>query len=236
MYERDWKNFLIVAVLNYCMIKENVAEVLKSVKESLRDSHTVKIVAVGKGFSAEKINTAIDAGISAVGENRIQEAEGKFPKLKKCEKHMIGHLQSNKVKKCAELFDFVESLDSVKTANKLSEACILLGKVMPVLVQVRTDLGKEYGVEIAELEKFLDEISSLKGIKVKGLMTVPPVCEWDQLRRIYSAMGAIFNKLCESDKYEMQFLSMGMTNDFEVAIQEGANIVRIGRGIFGERE
>lgn len=218
------------------MIKENIDKLLKSVKEASGKSHTVKIVAVGKGFSAEKINIAIDAGISIVGENRIQEAEEKFPKLKKCEKHMIGHLQSNKAKKAAELFDFVETLDSVKTAKKLSDACISLGKVMPVLVQVRTDLGKEYGVELKELKEFLNGISEFKGIEVKGLMTVPPVCELSQLRGIYSAMREIFNKLGNSNKYEMQFLSMGMTNDFEIAIQEGANIVRIGRGIFGERE
>ncbi|MFH1239981.1 MAG: YggS family pyridoxal phosphate-dependent enzyme [Candidatus Diapherotrites archaeon] len=218
------------------MIKENIAEVLKSVKEAAKDSREVKVVAVGKGFSAEVVNEAIDAGIKAVGENRIQEAEEKFPKLKKCERHMVGHLQSNKAKKAAELFDFVESIDSVKTAEKLSDACIEMKKVMPVLVQVRTDLGKDYGVEIKEIGKFLDDISEFKGIKVKGLMTVPPICEWDQLRGIYSAMGMIFNKLGNSNKYEMQFLSMGMTNDFEVAIQEGANIVRIGRGIFGERE
>jgi len=218
------------------MIKENIDELLKSVKEAAKDSREVKVVAVGKGFSAEKINEAIDAGIKAVGENRIQEAEEKFPKLKKCEKHMVGHLQSNKAGKAAELFDFVESLDSVKTAKKLSDTCEGLGKVMPVLVQVRTDLEKEHGVELKDLEKFLDEVSEFKGIRVKGLMTVPPECEWDQLMRIYSAMEGIFNKLGNSNKYEMQFLSMGMTNDFEVAIQEGANIVRIGRGIFGERE
>lgn len=232
----DWKNFLIVLPLNYYMIKENVDELLKNVKEASRDSHTVNIMAVGKGFSAENINDAIDAGISIVGENRIQEAEDKFPKLKKCEKHMVGHLQSNKAKKAAELFDFVETLDSIKTAKKLSDACVSLGKVMPVLVQVKTDLEKEYGVEINEIEGFLNDISEFKGIKVKGLMTVPPICELNQLREIYSSMKGLFNKLGNSNKYEMQFLSMGMTNDFEIAIQEGANIVRIGRGIFGERK
>ena len=222
------------------MINENLEQIEKDIKiaaeKTGRKLSDIKLVAISKTVDAEKVNTAIDARIVTIGENRIQEAEEKFPKLKKCEKHMVGHLQSNKAKTCAELFDFVESIDSVKTAKKLSDACKTLGKVMPVLVQVRTDLEKEYGVEIKNLEKFLDEISGFEGIEIKGLMTVPPQCEWDQLRGIYSAMNGIFNKLKGNDKYEMQFLSMGMTNDFEVAIQEGANMVRIGRGIFGKRK
>ena len=144
---------------NWKKVKDQVAE---AATHAGRESSEIQIVAVSKTMPSERLKEAVEAGVPILGENRVQEMLQKRDQLSSqiCW-HMIGHLQSNKAKTCAELFDFVESLDSVKTAKKLSDACIELKKVMPVLVQVKTDLGKEHGVEINDLGKFLDEISSL---------------------------------------------------------------------------
>lgn len=222
------------------MIAKNFAGVKERVKiaaeKSGRKFSDIKIVGVAKTFSAENVNEAIKAGLEIVAENKIQEAGEKFPKLLPCEKHFVGHLQGNKAKKAAVLFDFVQSIDSGKIAEKLSDACIETGKIMPVLVQVRTDEEKNFGVGMENAKNFIDEISSLEGVKVHGLMTVPPICEEKKLREIYSQMRRLFNNLGNGNSYEMRFLSMGMSDDFEIAIEEGSNMVRIGRGIFGERK
>ncbi len=176
------------------------------------------------------------------GENRVQEAESKilhFRPISKLEWHLVGHLQSNKAKRAAELFDVIHSVDSLKLADRLSQACEELGKVLSVLIQV--DLGGEvtkFGAEPAAIMEIAGAASELKGIRIDGLMTIPPFFEDPDLSRPYFARLRELRDKLESEMpgcLGQKHLSMGMSHDFEAAIQEGASIVRIGTAIFGTR-
>ena len=202
----------------------------------------VTLLAVSKTFPVEAISRAAAEGLSRFGENRVQEAEGKILALRgnaRLEWHLIGHLQTNKSRLAAELFDVVHSLDSVRLAEKLNQACLDLGKRLSVLLQV--DLGGEetkHGAEPARLPEIIEAVSRLKGLRLDGLMTLPPYFEDPENARPYFArLRALRDRLeagqpgCLGRKH----LSMGMSHDFEVAIQEGATIVRVGTSIFGSR-
>lgn len=220
-------------------IKENLERIRKEIEISSERSGTKEVVLVGisKMFGLGRIKEAIDSGLTDIGENRIQEAESKFPSLSNVRKHFVGHLQSNKVKKAIEIFDMIQSVDSVKLARKISEHSLDLRRRMPVLIEVLTDEEKEFGVRPDELEDFLKEVSLFKGIRVQGLMTIGPYFENpEDSRKIFRQMKSLSEKMRNLPNIEMRYLSMGMSDDFETAIEEGASMVRIGRGIFGERE
>jgi PLP dependent protein len=207
-----------------------------------RDSSEVQLIAVTKTFPAETILEATAAGQLRLGENRIQEAEPKINALRGIpgiEWHLVGHLQSNKVRRAAELFDVVHSLDGVKLAVRLSEACSAAGRVLRVLLQV--DLGHEatkYGADPNQVRDIIATASGLGGIRLDGLMTIPPFFdEPEQTRPYFSALRQLRDTL-ESEQagcLGQGHLSMGMSHDFEVAIQEGATMVRVGTAIFGVR-
>jgi pyridoxal phosphate enzyme (YggS family) len=207
-----------------------------------RDPGEVQLIAVSKTFPAETILEATAAGQLRFGENRIQEAEPKIQALRGIqgiEWHLVGHLQSNKARRAAELFDVVHSLESVKLAVRLSESCSAAGRVLRVLLQV--DLGHEatkYGAEPGEVREIVAAASRLEGIRLDGLMTIPPFFdEPEQTRPYFSALRKLRDTL-ESEQpgcLGKGHLSMGMSHDFEVAIQEGATMVRIGTAIFGVR-
>ncbi len=207
-----------------------------------RDPGEVQLIAVTKTFSAQSILAALDAGQLRFGENRIQEAEPKIHALRGIfgiEWHLVGHLQSNKAKRAAELFDVVHSLDSVKLAVRLSEASSAAGKTLRALLQV--DLGHEetkYGADPREVRNIIAASSGLEGIRLDGLMTLPPFFDDPEKTRPYfSALRRLRDSL-ESEHagcLGRGHLSMGMSHDFEVAIQEGATMVRVGTAIFGER-
>jgi pyridoxal phosphate enzyme (YggS family) len=207
-----------------------------------RDSSEVQLIAVTKTFSAETILEATAAGQLRLGENRIQEAEPKIHALSGIpgiEWHLVGHLQSNKVRRAAELFDVVHSLDGVKLAVRLSEACSAAGRVLRVLLQV--DLGHEatkHGADPNQVRDIIATASGLEGIRLDGLMTIPPFFdEPEQTRPYFSALRQLRDTL-ESEQagcLGQGHLSMGMSHDFEVAIQEGATMVRVGTAIFGVR-
>lgn len=219
-------------------IKENLERIKKEIEKSARKyrKNDVVIVGISKTFSFDQIIEAVESGLTDIGENRIQEAETKFPSLSNVRKHLVGHLQSNKVSKAIEIFDMIQSVDSIKLARKISEHSLELRKRMPVLIQVRTDENKQFGIPPNEVEGFLGEISILKGIRVQGLMTIGPYFENpEDSRPIFKRMKSLCDSINESN-VEMRYLSMGMSDDFRIAIEEGANMVRIGRGIFGERE
>lgn len=202
----------------------------------------IVLLAISKTFPIATISIAIAAGQRQFGENRVQEAESKIPHLRAMfglEWHLVGHLQSNKAHRAAQLFDVIHSVDSVKIAAKLSQICLEMGKQMSVLLQV--DLGKEptkSGADPADIRSTMESISSLKGIRVDGLMTIPPYFENPESTRSYFAA---LRKLLDSLESEQpgcmgrRHLSMGMSHDFEIAIQEGATIVRVGTALFGER-
>ena len=230
-----------------------IAENLKRVRERIaaaahrggRNSEEITLMAVTKTFPAERIREAYDAGHRLFGENRVQEfAEkaGALRDLSDAEWHMIGHLQSNKAGKAAELFSGVDSIDSLKLAEKLNAAAEKLNKKVDVLIEINVG-GEEaksgVGPDAPELQKILQAASGLRNLRIRGLMTIPPFTEDpQQARRYFRKLRDLRDKIAAQKlpAVAMEVLSMGMSHDFEVAIEEGATCVRVGTGIFGERK
>ncbi len=207
-----------------------------------RQSEEVTLVAVSKNFPVESIQSAILAGQLHFGENRVQEAELKIPAFRSLPQlrwHMIGHLQSNKAQHAAGLFHLVHSVDSIKLAHKLSHAATAIGKTLSILIQV--DLGHEatkFGADRGQVADLAGAIQELNGLRLDGLMTIPPYTEDPNAVRPYFAALREFRHSLTAENpgcLGAGHLSMGMSHDFEVAIQEGATIVRIGTAIFGAR-
>jgi len=231
-------------IANMGSIEENIRNIWlrieKAAEKTGRNKEDVKLVAVTKTIEVDRIREGISCGIQIIGENRVQEAESKFDKItEKVEKHLVGHLQTNKAKKAVELFDFIQSVDSQRIAQEISRRASQMGKVMDVLVEINTS-GEEtkFGINPEEALSFIKSISDLPGIKVRGVMTIGLFSDNpEDTRPCFKKLKAIFDQLkSENIPYvEMKYLSMGMTSDFEVAIQEGSNMVRIGTGIFGPR-
>ena len=225
-------------------IEENVKDIRsrieKAATRSGRGSEEIKLVVVTKTVEAERINQAIRNGIEIIGENRIQEAEAKFKDITEpVEKHLVGHLQTNKAKKAVELFGFIQSVDSVRIAEEISKRTLEKAKVMNVLVEVNTS-GEEtkFGIEPEQAFSLIETISRLEGIKIKGLMTIGLFSDNpEDTRPCFRKLKSLFEKIKSAHipNVEMCYLSMGMTSDFEVAIEEGSNMVRVGTGIFGPR-
>lgn len=205
----------------------------------------VSLVAVSKTVPVERILTAIEAGVEILGENRIQEAAEKIPELERISRergvkwHMIGHLQSNKARRAVELFDCIESVDSLKLAARLDAIAGETGRVMPVLLEV--NLGGEEsksGIDAGEALQVCEQIARMPNLSLLGLMTVPPFLEdLEEVRPFFRRLKALRDEAVAAGVVGPQFkeLSMGMSHDFEVAIEEGATLVRIGTAIFGAR-
>lgn len=223
---------------NYKRIKEDVAQTAIRAGRSADD---VRLMCVTKTVEPEYINPVLDLGADLIGENRVQEYCSKLDTLHLdgVEKHIIGHLQTNKVKYIAGRVDMIESVDSLKLAREISKEFKKANSTANVLVEV--NIGREEsksGCDIDELEELLYQIGELDCIKVKGLMTIPPICDELQARKYFALMNKKFLELKEKkiDGVEMQTLSMGMSADYEAAILEGSNIVRVGSAIFGARK
>lgn len=227
-------------------VKDNYFHVLEKMKtaavKSGRNEADVRLMCVTKTVEPEYINAVIDSGADLIGENRVQEYLGKmeFLKLGGIEKHLIGHLQTNKAAKITGQVDMIESVASLKLAREISKASVSKGIVTRCLVEV--NIGREEsksGVLPEQLEELLCEMSNLGGIAVKGLMAIPPICENEKEQRQYfSAMYKTFIDMGSKniDNIDMAVLSMGMSGDYEAAISEGSNIIRVGSAIFGERK
>jgi pyridoxal phosphate enzyme (YggS family) len=225
-------------------IRANILQVLERIEDaaarSLRDALDVKLVAVTKTVERPRIVEAIESGVTAIGENRVQEAERKFLEaLPPVEKHLVGHLQTNKVKKALELFDMIQSVDSLRLAREISTRSESAGATAEVLVEVNTS-GEEtkYGLEPSETLEAIREMADLRGIRIRGLMTIGAFLDDpEDVRPCFRALRELRDAIEEEviPGVTMDHLSMGMTNDYEVAIEEGATIVRVGRAIFGER-
>lgn len=216
----------------------------RAARRVAHDPAGITLMAVSKTFGPEEIREAYAAGIRVFGENRVQEFAGKSDALRDlngAEWHLIGHLQSNKAAWAAELFDAVDSLDSVKLAEKLNGSAGVQSKVLPVLIEV--NVGGEAaksGVAAgsAELEGILAGASAWKKLRIRGLMTVPPYTEDPEgARQYFRQLRELRDMIARRGLacVEMDVLSMGMSHDFEVAIEEGATCVRVGTGIFGKR-
>jgi pyridoxal phosphate enzyme (YggS family) len=217
------------------MIEENVAKILSELPEG------VQLAAAAKTRTPEEISRAADAGVRIIGENYVQEAQRAFEFVgHRVKWHFIGHLQRNKVKKAVRIFDMIETLDSLDLAQEIDKRCAQEGKIMPVLIEINS--GKEpqkFGVIPEEAECFLQEAAGFKNIKIKGLMTMGPAFgDPENARPFFIETKKLFDKIKSMDipGLDLQYLSMGMTNSYRVAIQEGANIIRIGTKIFGPRD
>jgi pyridoxal phosphate enzyme (YggS family) len=192
----------------------------------------IKLVAVTKGLPAATIKAAFDFGIRDFGENRVQEAEGKIAEMAEIRSqliwHMIGHLQTNKARLATELFDIIHSVDSVKLAHLLSKQA---RGILPILIQVNVSRETtKNGFEVEQVDSAIGEINRLPNLKVAGLMAIAPIADDpEDVRPIFQELRQM------RDRLGLEHLSMGMTDDFEVAIEEGATIVRIGRAIFSKR-
>jgi len=219
-------------------IKENLDNLRKRVenaaKKAGRNPDEIKIVAASKEVPAEKILEAIECGISIIGENRVQEAYEKYNKIGHlAEWHMIGHLQRNKVKKALLIFDCIQSVDSERLAQEISKRAT---KPVDIFIEVNTSLEEtKYGVLPEDVIDFINKIRSLERLRIKGLMTIGPL-KGDP-RPCFRKLRELRDKIMEQgfENVDIQYLSMGMTDDFEIAIEEGSNMIRIGRAIFGER-
>ncbi len=223
---------------NYERVKNNVAEA--AIKAG-RSPDNVRLMCVTKTVEAEYINPVLDAGAGLIGENRVQEYLSKcgLLHLDGVEKHLIGHLQTNKVKQIVGEVDMIESVDSVKLAKEISKCSIKKDVVSNILVEV--NIGQEdskSGIFLEGLEELLCEISELPNIAVKGLMTIPPICDEDEARKYFAIMHKTFIDIKSKnlDNINMDVLSMGMSGDYEAAISEGSDIVRVGSAIFGARQ
>ncbi len=221
---------------NYLSVKERVAA---AAQKSGRTGEDIMLIAVSKTKPVSEMKQADEAGAHILGENKVQEVMAKYDEIQGVDWHLIGHLQTNKVKYIIDKVKMIHSVDSLKLAQEISKRAVKAGVVMDVLVEVNIG-GEESksGVAPEEAEKLCLDISALNGIKVRGLMCVAPAVENAEDARIYfRKMNKLFVDIKSKnyDNIDMVYLSMGMTHDFEVAIEEGANIVRVGTAIFGAR-
>ncbi len=215
-------------------IRENVQQLLNELPGG------VELIAAAKTRTVEEVLEAVESGIKIVGENYVQEAEKIHGVIgNKAKWHLLGHLQKNKVKKAVTLFDMIETVDSVDLATEIDKRCAQIGKVMPVLVEINSGREKQKsGVLPENAEQLIRAISSLPNIKVTGLMTMGPrFGNPEDSRPYFVTTRKTFDRIkaLELPDIEMTHLSMGMTNSYKIALEEGANMVRIGTKIFGER-
>lgn len=224
---------------NYKAIKSRIEE---SAVKAGRNPDDVRLMAVTKTVESVYINRALDLGADLIGENRVQEYLGKKDELHLdgVEKHLIGHLQTNKVRQIVGEVDMIESVDSVRLAKEISRVSANKNLITDILVEV--NVGKEEsksGIYLEQLEDLLCEIAEMDNIKIKGLMTIPPICDSEkEVSEYFSTMYQTFIdiKSKKLDNVSMDILSMGMSGDFEAAVANGSNIVRVGSAIFGARK
>ncbi|PKM50266.1 MAG: YggS family pyridoxal phosphate-dependent enzyme [Firmicutes bacterium HGW-Firmicutes-7] len=225
-------------------IKSNIEEIHSKVIEACRQvgrrQEEVTLIAVTKTKPIEAMEQALSCGIIHVGENKVQEIINKYPHFENNFKwHMIGHLQTNKIKSIIDKVELIHSVDRMKLAQLISLEASKINKVQNILIQVNiAEEETKFGIEKNEVEAFIKEAAQLPNICIKGLMTVAPFVEdAEENRPIFREMFQVFVDINSKniDNVTMDVLSMGMTNDFEVAIEEGATMVRIGTAIFGER-
>lgn len=222
-----------------------IADNLSTIKQQILDSALkagrnpveVSLIAVTKNVSAARANECIAAGIFDLGENRVQELQNKLPEVPEARWHLIGHLQTNKVKHIIGRVALVHSLDRWTLAEEIDKKSQAAGIVTPVLVQVNV-AGEEtkFGLELQEARDFVAEAAGLSGIAIQGLMTIAPfVTNPEEVRPVFRQLKGLAHDLQDIPGVRMDQLSMGMTNDYKVAIEEGATLIRIGTAIFGSR-
>lgn len=221
---------------NLSVIRERIAD---AAVKSGRKPEDIKLMAVTKTVAPEYINHAINCGIDLIGENKVQEYLGKKPFLLPCEAHLIGHLQTNKVRQIVGEVTMIQSVDSIKLANEIAKRSLSAGITTDILAEINVG-GEESksGIAWDAAEETLVQLAEIEGIKLRGLMAIPPVCEnSDEARMFFSKMRRLFVDIRSKklDNISMDILSMGMSSDYCEAILEGSTLVRVGSSIFGRR-
>jgi PLP dependent protein len=224
-------------------MKNHIDEIIKRIEvakmRSGRNTDEILLVTVSKTQAYNRLLEVQSFGLNTFGENKVQELLEKHPLISNATWHFIGHLQKNKVKYIVDKVDLIHSVDSIELAKEIDKRAGIIGKKMPILIQI--NIGKEVsksGIFEDEVPRFLSEVSLFDNLLINGFMTVPPINNDVLLTRSYfKKMKKIFTtaKDLNYNNFNIKYLSMGMTDDFEIAIEEGANIVRIGSGIFGKR-
>ena len=238
MTERSFSELLYDVERSYWEITENIA---RAAEKSGRKYEDILFLAATKTVEPKVINHAVSLGLKYIGENKVQELLSKYEEydLKNCDLQFIGHLQTNKVRQIIDKVSMIQSVDSVKLANEISKQSVKNSLVSNILIEV--NIGREEnksGVLAEELEELLGRVSEMPNIKVRGLMTVPPICEkktdvckfFDKMQQLFIDISAK-----KMDNIYMDYLSMGMSDDYEEAVLSGANMVRIGSRLFGRR-
>ena len=228
-------------------IKSNLQTVREEIAQAVNRRSTASIdeeitlIAVTKNHDVTMMKEAIDSGVNEIGENRIQEASEKYSTLERQVKwHLIGHLQTNKVKPAVKMFDLIHSIDSKHLAESVDRAAKSIDKVQDILIQI--NLAKEEsksGIEIENLDELIGSVNKMDNLRLCGLMMIAPNYEdVENCRPLFRKMYELFQRLRSSNlnKADIRYLSMGMTHDYKIAIEEGANMVRVGTAIFGKRD
>lgn len=224
-------------------IKENIRDIqtqIIAVCDRIgRDPSEVQLIAVTKTIDSARIKEAVAQGITDIGENKVQEIMDKHDDIYDVNYHMIGHLQTNKVKYIIDKVKLIHSVDKINLAEEINKRAKQHNKIMDILIQVNVaEEDSKFGIKSMEIKEFIHKIEGLENVRILGLMTIAPYEENpEDVRKYFRILKSIFDEIKAKNLpgVDMQYLSMGMTNDFEVAIEEGSTMVRIGTGIFGER-
>ena len=222
--------------LNFDAVNEKL---LAALKKSGRKREDIIMLAATKTVDIDTINYAISKGIDYIGENKVQELLSKNDGISPVHKHLIGHLQTNKVKDIIDKVELIHSVDSLKVAKEISKQAVKNNLSMDILLEINIgDEESKYGFKPTELEEALKEISLLDNVRIKGLMAIPPICNnSEENRKYFREMYKLFIDIRDKkiDNVSMDILSMGMSDDFDVAVEEGANLIRLGTALFGKR-
>lgn len=230
------KHSELAVIDNLKVIRENI---FVAAQKSGRTEDDIRLMAVTKTVAPELVNVAINNGVKLLGENRVQEYLDKKDFYLDAEVQFIGHLQTNKVKYIIDKVSMIQSVDSVKLASEISRQAQKINKTMDILLEI--NIGNEVsksGANPSYIYELVDEVSHLPNICIKGIMSIPPICESkSEALRYFSKLNQIFIDIKQKniDNVYMEYLSMGMSQDYEAAIEMGANIVRIGSALFGQR-
>lgn len=228
------------------MIKDNITRARERISlvcsKINRDPESITIVAVSKNRTVEDIKETFYAGIVDIGENKVQEASDKFNEIRntnygqQIKWHMVGHLQTNKVKEAVKIFNLIQSVDSTRLASEIDKQAAKINKVQDILIELKTSPEEnKFGLKPDDAIEAIREITKLRNISIKGLMTIAPIAtNFGEARPYFQKLRELKEEINERriTNEEINILSMGMTDDFEIAIEEGSNMIRLGRGIF----
>ena len=223
-------------------IRDNIVKIKENIEKTCNvagSNNKVKLIAVTKYVDVKKISEAVSCGVSDLGENRVQEFLSKLPSVQNVNWHLIGHLQTNKVKKIVGKVELIQSVDSIKLAKEINKRASDLDIIQNILLELKTSYEEtKFGINIDEFEDVISSVSELSNISINGIMTIAPKVENEDMARPYFKKAHdIFEKYknVKQPNIDFKYLSMGMSGDYRAAIKEGSNMVRVGTAIFGKR-